>query len=273
MSSFQTISTDLSYSALNESPLLQQSNFEEIAENLSKNIDRLKACVVSLEDFQQKLGTKDDTWLLRVQMKDTIVNGNNTIMNTNNLFQQSDSLILQQKVNYALGDKLSNRAKLNFELYKERYTVALREIHRKEKAYVQPRRTEIDVIDLENGSDDTIITVNSSEANTKSEMIWDFYKPIPIHSQKESRKMKYRNSAKDDQKLKTWDEKVQELDSMLQKIAHDEEDIAVLRKKTSEASDSKPKSRKNLIIGSVALVVLACITIFIAKEQLGIVDF
>jgi len=109
------------------------SKLEEFQEKTLDQIDDFKKLVQALEDYQVQLGTSADTQILRIQMKDDIAHGNRAIMKITELLQSFNSENLSNTEDHDYRNKISKRAQVNFELYRERYTKALREIHKKEK--------------------------------------------------------------------------------------------------------------------------------------------
>jgi hypothetical protein len=125
---------DESPNNLTQSLILPGPEFKELGEAISEDLNCLKECMLSLEDYQGILGTEKDTILKREKMKEDIACGNKIIMKTMENFQLFDIMNLKEKADQDLRNKLSRNAQQTFQLYRERYTNALREIQKIKKS-------------------------------------------------------------------------------------------------------------------------------------------
>jgi len=121
-------------SALQESLIPSDSGSKILEESLLDQISHLKNYVLDLENFHSKLGTDDDTTLMRSQMNDKIAKGNSTIMQISSLLERFDSQ-MYRKEEREYCEKITRASHSSFQLYKERYTQALREIHQRKTEF------------------------------------------------------------------------------------------------------------------------------------------
>lgn len=124
----------LNQSLLDELLIAGDSGPKFLEKSLLDEISRLNNYVLDLESYHSKLGTESDTKWMRSQMNEQIAKGNSTIMKISSLFLQFDSQVFpKEEREYC--EKFLRASQTSFQLYKERYTQVLREIHQRKAEF------------------------------------------------------------------------------------------------------------------------------------------
>jgi len=72
-------------------------DLEELSEKITDSIEGLSEYIQKMEEFDTRLGSKEDTRIMREQMKEEISDGNDEIKSILELFKQFDRLTLKRK--------------------------------------------------------------------------------------------------------------------------------------------------------------------------------
>jgi len=115
-------------------------DLEEFSERITESIEGLSSYIQALEEFDTRLGSKEDTRAMRENMKEEISEANEELRKTMDLFKQFDTLTLKRKEDIDYRNKMLKRAKDNFNKQNEKITQILKSIQRKEKIYLQAKQ-------------------------------------------------------------------------------------------------------------------------------------
>lgn len=256
---------------LTESFIATGPEFEELGEQISANIECLQGYGSTLEKYHAKLGTNQDTQDLRAQMKEDIAHGNQAIMKTMHLFQEFDTLNLKKKADQDARNRISRRARLSFELARDRYTRALREVHRKERIYVAVKKAnnefnpseveEVKSSDLEGGKDEEVhMYVKDLNAYTSS-----LPKPRSIPARK--------IYDQDKGQIKSWEEKAKDLEYVLEDMEKEDEKMRTSGggKQTGE-SFIKTKRKTIALVCAGLLVTIMAVFLLLTSSKFEVVS-
>jgi len=115
-------------------------DLEEFSERITESIEGLSAYIQAMEEFDTRLGSKEDTRAMRENMKEEISEANDELKKTMDLFKQFDSITLKRKEDMEYRNKMLKRAKDNFNKQNDKFTQVLKSIQRKEKIYLQAKQ-------------------------------------------------------------------------------------------------------------------------------------
>jgi len=248
------------FSSWLEEPLIAGDSGPKFLEkSLLDEISRLNSYVLDLESYHSKLGTESDTKWMRSQMNDQIAKGNSTIMKISSLFLQFDSQIFpKEEREYC--EKFLRASQTSFQLYKERYTQALREIHQRKNEFT-PNETS-----TEDYTPDVKIHIGEDLAS---------YQPIEeAHRHSEELRRSTKGSLFTDiEEFKLGDENFK---SSTRKV-HDTEalsdttrDFSVRydkeRTKSKEKRENKGSKNKKILILSIVALLIIGILIFLYEN-------
>jgi len=263
------------------------SELAELSEKISENVEQLKNLVLLLEDYQQKLGTYNDTMFLRAKVKEKIGKGNGIIMRTIDFFQQFDSLSLKQASSREDNIKISRKNQKTFEGYRERYTRALREVYKRERMYVPSQRPGLpeNSVDLENvpvvlPRQEEEIKEETKERMTQSagipsDCVYEAPKEMTV-SQGHKKKIIYgygqRKSS--DQEFRTWEEKAKDLEKELARRVWESERAKNLNleEENPEVVAEKVDGKKVTLTAVLALVILVVVTLLLGSGRFELVS-
>lgn len=273
--SIQETSGDFS-SNLTQSLITSESDqqFEQLSEKITENLESLEIYISLLEDYNNRLGTKDDTKAMRIEIKDVRQTVERIMANLGILFDQFDTLNKNNGQNNSFPSKFSRRSQLSFGIYKERYSKLLREIERKEKTYVQLQSPTIvsDFIEETKISDKDRIQIN----------VKDVYFHVPkasreLNSTPVKKIIKYepksRKKAAKNSHIKSWDEEARELGGALERMTQDEERERSFSQRKEIEENIKEKSNRTNVVSMVLLAVLTIIVVLLIKGPFQVVEY
>jgi hypothetical protein len=111
---------------------------ESFNNKLTHKIEAVVEAIQSLEEYEGRLGEKDDRQSMRDKMKLELGKTDKLIQETESLLKQFESMKMKKKDE---STKIIKRTKESFNKQKEKYTKVKRAIESKEKIYLEPKRS------------------------------------------------------------------------------------------------------------------------------------
>lgn len=114
-------------------------DMEGLSTRLTDNIDAINDAVQTLEDYEMRLGTGDDSKRLRSRMREQLAATNDLVKKTSEILRQFEGLKLKKKEEMDFRSKILKRTKDNFIKQTEKFNKVSKDIQTKEKIYQDVR--------------------------------------------------------------------------------------------------------------------------------------
>jgi t-SNARE complex subunit (syntaxin) len=254
------------YTTLTEPMYLDSSDdVESFHLKLTAKIEAVVEAIQSLEDYEHRLGEKDDKKPMRKKMREELNKTENLIQETENLLRQFETMKIKKKDDVI---KIIKRTKETFNKQKEKFSKVKKLIESKEKILLEPKAS----VESNQGN-----TLSGASTNAQSDMlihVQDIDSYEKINEEREQAVQDIRKYADQIKGLaQDQADRLQEHSEVIDVIEHHIEDTEENTVKGNKELDKKLESTKALskknMICCAAMAITCGITIaIIAAEKL-----
>jgi len=126
----------------NQTPLVDNlMKFDQLSERISENIELLKDYIEILTEYKEKMGTSEDSKAMRRRMNNEVSEGNDLIKRIFEDFHEMEDLKFKRRKDVDTFNKMFRRLNNTFDDYYDRFTKVLKEIHSREKIFLEIKQS------------------------------------------------------------------------------------------------------------------------------------
>jgi len=126
----------------NQTPLVDNlMKFDQLSERISENIELLKDYIEILTEYKEKMGTSEDSKAMRRKMNNEVSEGNDLIKRIFEDFHEMEDLKFKRRKDVDTFNKMFRRLNNTFDDYYDRFTKVLKEIHSREKIFLEIKQS------------------------------------------------------------------------------------------------------------------------------------
>jgi t-SNARE complex subunit (syntaxin) len=273
MSANVSIGDDSFYN--NQTPLVDNlMRFDQLTERISENIELLKDYIDILTEYREKMGTNEDSKAMRRRTNTELSEGNDLIKRIFEDFQEMEDLKFKRRKDVDNFNKMFRRLNNTFDDYYDRFTKVLKEIHSREKIFLEIKQSM--TLNRSSASDQSaVITIttdpHANQENDQKESLLDTANNLQFYAsiieERENQLQEVRKLASEMNQLaqvqaKKINEQTDDIEGLVEDTADAEKNAEGANNELSKTLKNQQKTtKKNLIITSI--IVFICLLVII----------
>ncbi len=259
----------------NQTPLVDNlMRFDQLTERISENIELLKDYIDILTEYREKMGTNEDSKAMRRRMNNEVSEGNDLIKRIFEDFQEMEDLKFKRRKDVDNFNKMFRRLNNTFDDYYDRFTKVLKEIHSREKIFLEIKQSM--TLNRSSASDQSaVITIttdpHANQENDQKESLLDTAQNLQFYAsiieERENQLQEVRKLASEMNQLaqvqaKKINEQTDDIEGLVEDTADAEKNAEGANNELSKTLKNQQKTtKKNLIITSI--IVFICFLVII----------
>jgi len=259
----------------NQTPLVDNlMKFDQLSERISENIELLKDYIEILTEYKEKMGTSEDSKAMRRRMNNEVSEGNDLIKRIFEDSHEMEDLKFKRRKDVDTFNKMFRRLNNTFDDYYDRFTKVLKEIHSREKIFLEIKQSM--TLNRSSTSDQSapisVITEhNANQENDQRESLLDTAQNLQFYAsiieERENQLQEVRKLASEMNHLAQVQankiyEQTDDIEGLVEDTADAEKNAEGANNELTKTLRNQQKTtKKNLIITSV--IVFICVLVML----------